>query len=69
MNEIIVTFGGIAVLCASGFVVSTALKWFHTYEVDVDEIKRGSKRKNIEHGGDSHESRINNISKRLQSKS
>lgn len=72
MGGIVLMLGGVGVMCASGFVLTTALKWFHSYEVDIDGIRRNSQRAKemqLNRGGFDHESRINNISKRIQNKS
>lgn len=69
MSGILVTFGGIAVLCTSGFVVTTALKWFHTYELDTRNLGKSKKNPQERRGGIGNESRINDIHKRAQSKS
>lgn len=60
MSGIITTFASIGVMCISGFAVSTALKWFHSYEYNISSNKKG---------GVSNDNRINNISKRLKSRS
>lgn len=74
MIGIIVVMGGVGVMCTSGFVLSTALKWFHTYEMDVSEV-RDSKQKDIEtrtlpphiaRGGARHEPRLNQVQNRIR---
>lgn len=46
MSGIILTLGSVGILCASGFGLSTALKWFHSYEVEVPS-KKGKKRSGV----------------------
>ncbi len=71
MTGIVVVMGGISVMCASGFVLTTALKWFHSYEMDLDEIRKNKKRESRAASpssrGVNHEPRLNQVQKRLRS--
>lgn len=68
MGSVVVVLGGVGVICASGFVVTTALKWFHSYEVDIESLKGNKKRDNAGRRKDvSSHDRVDAISKRLHS--
>lgn len=43
MMGILSVFCSIGIVCGSGIVVSSALKWFHSYDFDINKI---SKKKN-----------------------
>lgn len=69
MTGIVVVVGGISMMCASGFVLTTALKWFHSYELDLGRTKNNKRESRaVSTGrGAGHESRINQVQKRLRS--
>lgn len=69
MGSIVITLGGVSVLCAAGFGISTVFKWFHEYEVDVAgrmrenrkqgrEVSAGPRRRRR---GGAHSDRINHL--------
>ena len=64
MGGILITLGSVGVLCASGVVVTTALRWFHMVEIDVS---RGRKNKGGFGYTDSpHRDRLESINKRMK---
>lgn len=73
MGSLILTFGGIAVLGVSGFAITVVTKWFHTAEVNIDELRKNKSKvtevnhhsPNTQRGGASHEARINSLHKRI----
>lgn len=66
MGSVITVLGGVGVLCASGFVVTTALKWFHSYEVDIHSIKNKSTKDNANKRREALSSdRVDAVSKRI----
>lgn len=73
MGSLILTFGGIAILGASGFAITVATKWFHTAEVNINELRKNKNKDtgvnhhspNTQRGGSAHEARINSLHKRI----
>ncbi|MCM3387367.1 hypothetical protein M3649_04360 [Ureibacillus chungkukjangi] len=57
---------GVGIVCASGIVVSSAFKFFHTFEFDltakIKESKKAEAKKEI--GGENHELRMANLSRK-----
>ncbi|AMQ66503.1 hypothetical protein BH753_gp021 [Bacillus phage Shbh1] len=64
MTAIILTLGSVGIMCASGFCVSTALKWFHTYEVDVSTLQ---KEREIKSPIKERDSKLKNLNRRINS--
>jgi hypothetical protein len=40
LGGILLVGAGVGVVCASGIAVSTALNWFHTFEMDFEGRKK-----------------------------
>lgn len=56
---------GVGLVCASGVVVSSAFKFFHTFEYDlVAKMKESKKETKKEVGGENHELRMANLSRK-----
>lgn len=64
MAGLLLTVGSIGVMFASGIAVSTAMTFLHNFEIDVN---KKDKNKNL--GGRRHDSKINDLSKRIKSDS
>lgn len=68
MGTIIITLGGVSVICAAGFGITTALKWFNEYEYDVAGRMRDKERERRVEGpaggprrGGPHEERLTGL--------
>ena len=70
MLGILSVLGGVGLVCASGVVVSSGLRWFLNYDYDVTAKLKDSKNKkmSIEEGGADHEKHIQNLSRRISVK-
>lgn len=68
MLGVISVLGSVGLICASGVVVSSALKFFHTYEFDltskIKESKPNSTKKEI--GGVNHASHMENLQRKIK---
>lgn len=62
MGTVILTFASVGLVCAAGIGISSGLRWFHEYEIDLS--KRGRKRKEI--GGGEIESYTESIKNQLK---
>lgn len=59
---------GVGIVCGTGAIVSSAFKFFHTYEYDLTKKINDSKnkaKKEREIGGENHESRMEKLSGRI----
>lgn len=61
MTGIILTMASAGVMCVAGVGVSSALKWFHSYEMVVD--KKTPREKENTHP---HDERIKNLSRKIR---
>lgn len=61
MTGIILTMGSAGLMCAAGLGLSTALKWFHSYDPDLSKKHRRDVSLD-----DPHEEHINSIRKRIR---
>lgn len=68
MFGVISVLGSVGLICASGVVVSSALKFFHTYEFDVVAKIKESKSHNDkkEVGGVNHANHMENLSRKIK---
>lgn len=60
---------GVGLVCGTGVVISSAFKFFHSYDYDltkkINESKNKAK-KERELGGESHEARMEKLSGRIK---
>ena len=62
MTGIFLVLGGVGVMCSAGVAVTTALKWFHTFELDLSKKEK----KGRASGEHPHRERMENLSKRVR---
>lgn len=68
LGLIVGTTISVGVMCLSGMLFSSGMKWFHEYDIGAPKNSNNKKNKNSVRG-DRHDDRINNLSKRVQSRS
>ena len=72
MLGVLSVLGGVGLVCASGVVISSAMKFFHTYEFDLTAKIKDSKKEDKERktmmGGVNHESHIDNLQRKTFNK-
>lgn len=67
MFGVISVLGSIGLICASGVAISSGLRWFHSYELDITAKMKESKKVETkkEAGGVDHELRMENLHRRI----
>lgn len=67
MFGVLTVLGSVGLICASGVAISSGLKWFHTYEIDITAKMKESKKAETkrEVGGVDHELRMENLHRRI----
>lgn len=68
MLGILTVFGSIGIVCASGVVVSSALRWFHSYEFDINELNKKKQNKSQKIGGVIHDKHMEELSRKIATK-
>lgn len=61
MGGILLTLASAGVVCASGVAITTALRWFHTYKMDLRSNKGGSSSPDFP-----YTSRVNELRKQMK---
>ncbi len=69
MGTIILTFASVGAICAVGVGISTGLKWFHEFEIEMPVRTKEEKGKGKEKGGGANASHPERIKRELRQRS
>lgn len=65
MGSILLAMGGVAVVCSAGTGLAAAMKWFHSYEPDVNN-KKSSRTTSSRDSRSPNRNRMDELSKKIR---